>query len=130
MPCRTTVHFSPYDLPFRVPANALIWETEPFYAVILKSVRVNADIDDCDRFVPEAERLEAQRLFPKRKVFASRCAEPGEIYYAGVAENQRFMAVYAGRTRVEAERMLAVVKATGKYAGANIRRLRAGFNGT
>ena len=129
-PCRTTVTFSPHDLPFQVPANAVIWETEPFFAIILKSVRVNADIDNCDRFVPEAERLAAQRLFPRRKVFASRCADPGDLYYAGVAENQRFMAVYAGRTRAEAERTLSLVKATGKYAGANIRRMHAGFNGT
>ena len=130
VPCRTTVTFSPYDLPFRVPANAVIWETEPFYAVILKSVGVKADVDDCERFIPEAERLEAQRLFPKRKVFASRCADPGELYYAGVAENQRFMAVYAGQTRAEAERTLALVKAAGKYPGANIRRMHTGFNGT
>ena len=130
VPCPTTVNFSPHDLPFRVPANALIWETEPFYAIILKSVGVSADGDNCDRFIPEAERLAAQRLFPRRKVFASRCAEPGELYYAGVAENQRFMAVYAGRTRAEAERTLALVKATGQYAGANIRRMHAGFNGT
>ena len=33
-------------------------------------------------------------------------------------------------TRAEAERLLAQVQATKKYPGANIRRMRAGFNGT
>jgi hypothetical protein len=129
LPCRTSVTFEPYQLPFRIPENAVIWETEQFYAVILKSVRAD-DVSDCESFVPEAERLAAQDLFPRRKVFASRCFEPGDLYYTGTAENQRFMAVYAGLTRAEAQRTLALVRATGQYAGANLRRMRAGFNGT
>jgi hypothetical protein len=40
------------------------------------------------------------------------------------------MAVYAGRTRAQANAMLEKVKATGKYPGANLRQMRAGFNGT
>jgi hypothetical protein len=40
------------------------------------------------------------------------------------------MAVYAGITQAEANRMLAKVKATGKFPGANIRRMRAVMNGT
>jgi hypothetical protein len=40
------------------------------------------------------------------------------------------MGVYAGMTLADANRMLASVKATGKFPGANIRRLRAAFNGT
>jgi hypothetical protein len=40
------------------------------------------------------------------------------------------MAVYAGRTQAEAAQMLSSVKATGKFAGASIRRMSAGFNGT
>jgi hypothetical protein len=39
------------------------------------------------------------------------------------------MAVYAGRTRAEANAMLARVKATGKFDGANLRRMSIGFNG-
>ncbi|HEU4597683.1 MAG TPA: hypothetical protein VFS10_21325 [Pyrinomonadaceae bacterium] len=127
-PCRTSVEFQPHQLPFRVPANAFIFETEQFYAVILKSVRNPAD--DCTVFIPEAERLAAQELFPHHKVFASRCYDPGELFYSNVAGDQQFMAVYAGRTRAEAARMLARVKATGKYAGANLRRMHTGFNGT
>ena len=128
--CRTSVEFEPYQLPFVVPANGVVWETAPFYAVILKSVRDPSSGGDCNVFVPEAERVAAQALFPRNKVFASRCYEAGNLYYLGVAEGTHFMAVYAGRTRAEAQATLARVKATGQFPGANLRRLRTGFNGT
>jgi hypothetical protein len=130
LPCKTgEVKFEPHNLPFRLPARAVIWESETFYAVILKSVRA-AD-EDCLKFVPEDERQAAQALFPHHKVFTDRgCGEPGETYYTGTQPGARFMAVYAGRTRAEANAMLARVKATGKFAGANLRRMSIGFNGT
>ena len=128
--CPTTIEFQPYQLPFRIPRNAVIWETEKFYAVILKSVRDESKGSDCNIFVPEVEREAAQALFPRNKVFASRCTEPGDLFYTDVAEGSQFVAVYAGRTRAEGLALLARVKATGKYPGANLRRLRAGFNGT
>ena len=106
--CKTTVTFHEYDLPFRVPANAVIWDTELFYGIILKSVP--AAEGDCNSFVPEAERLEAQSLFSDRKVFSSRCVEPGELFYTNVSEKHRIMAVYAGTTLAEAKRTLAAVK--------------------
>ncbi|HEV2799936.1 MAG TPA: hypothetical protein VGW12_05545 [Pyrinomonadaceae bacterium] len=128
--CKTGgVKFEPYDLPFRVPTQAVIWESEPFYAVILKSIK--ASEQECEKFVPEDERLAAQLLFPRHKVFTDRgCGEPGETFYAGTVSSAHFMAVYAGRTRAEANRMLARVKATGKFPGANVRRMHIGFNGT
>jgi hypothetical protein len=128
--CRSSVEFQPYQLPFRIPQNAVIWESENFYAVILKSVRDESKGGNCDIFVPEVEREAAQALFPRNKVFASRCFEPGDLFYTGVAEDTQFMAVYAGRTRAEGQAMLAKVKATGQFPGANLRRLRTGFNGT
>ncbi|MET0623313.1 MAG: hypothetical protein ABW250_10070 [Pyrinomonadaceae bacterium] len=128
--CRTTVEFQPYQLPFVVPTNGVIWESEQFYAVILKSVRDASKGEDCNVFVPESEREAAQALFPRNKVFASRCFEPGDLFYMGVAEDTQFMAVYAGRTRAEAQATLAKVKAAGQFPGANLRRLRTGFNGT
>jgi hypothetical protein len=126
--CKTSVIFPPHDLQFRVPGNAVIFDTELFYAVILKSVA--AGPDDCDVFVPETERLAAQALFPDHKVFASRCIEPGQLFYTNVSDKHRIMAVYAGTTMAEAKRVLSAVLATGKYPGANIRRMRTGFNGT
>ncbi|HEX8719310.1 MAG TPA: hypothetical protein VF736_01585 [Pyrinomonadaceae bacterium] len=128
--CRSSVEFQPHQLPFVVPPSGVIAETEPFYAVVLKSVRDPSRGTDCNVFVPEPEREAAQALFPRNKVFTSRCFDPGDLYYTGVAEGVQFMAVYAGRTRAEGQAMLARVKATGRYAGANLRRLRAGFNGT
>lgn len=127
--CRTTATFEPYDLPFRIPANAVIWESEPFYAVMLKSVR-HTDQNCETRFIPEAQRLEAQGLFPDRKVFTSRCGEPGTVFYSNTTPNTNFMAVYGGRTQAEATRTLSNVRATGKFPGANIRRMYVGFNGT
>lgn len=128
--CRTSVEFQPHQLPFVVPRDGVIWESEQFYAVILKSVRDPSKGTDCDLFIPEPERVAAQALFPRNKVFASRCFEPADLFYMGVADDVQFMAVYAGRTRAEAQATLAKVKATGQFPGANLRRLRTGFNGT
>ena len=126
--CPSQATFEPHDLQFRVPQNAVIWETELFYAVVLKSM--NASDENCDAHIPESERLAAQSLFPGRKVFASRCVEPGTLYYTNTRANTRLMAVYAGPTLAEANRVLAAAKATGKFSGAYVKRMRAGFNGT
>ncbi|HAF14727.1 MAG TPA: hypothetical protein DCK99_13735, partial [Blastocatellia bacterium] len=64
------------------------------------------------------------------KVFSSRCADPENLFYTNVSEKHRIMAVYAGTTPAEAKRVLDAVKATGKFPGANLRRMRTGFNGT
>jgi hypothetical protein len=126
--CKTSATFEPYALPFRLPQNAVIYDTDLFYAVMLKSIRVAED--NCTVFVPERERLAAQGLFPDHKVFSSRCVEPGDLSYTNTNPNQRFMAVYAGMTLAEANQMLGAVKATGKFPGASIRRMRAEMNGT
>ena len=134
--CKTSVTFPPNDLPFRVPKDAVIIDTVPFYAVILKSVEVPDD--SCKVFIPETDRLSAQALFPDHKVFSSRCAEPDSLFYldlgkrkgVNVSETHRIMAVYAGESLVEAKRFLETVKATGKFHDANLRRLSTGFNGT
>jgi len=128
LPCKTSATFEANDLPFRVPKNAVIYDTELFYAIVLKTVGTSDQ--DCEVFVPESERTETQGLFPDHKVFASRCPEPGNLSYSNTSSKHRFMAVYAGTTLAEANRMLAAVKATGKFPGANIRRMRTGFNGT
>lgn len=126
--CRTEATFQPWALSFRIPKNSVIFDTELFYAVILKSV--GRDETDCEVFVPEAERLETQNLFPDHKVFASRCYDIEELFYTNSSPKHRFMAVYAGTTPAEANKVLHAVKATGKFPGANIRRMRTGFNGT
>jgi hypothetical protein len=127
--CKTSTEFPAYDLPFELPPRAVIWETQEFYVVVLKNVRARRE-DDCETFVAEEERLAAQALFPRRKVFTSRCNEPVSTYYTNVAPAERVMAVYAGTTRAEANKVLVAVRATGKFPGAALRRIRAGFNGT
>ena len=126
--CKTTATFQPNDLPFRLPANSVIFDTELFYAIVLKSVPVRED--DCNVFVPEAERLQAQALFPDHKVFTSRCADVENLFYTNVNPKFRIMAVYGGSKLAEAKQVLEAVKATGKFPGANLRRMRTGFNGT
>jgi hypothetical protein len=126
--CISSVTFEPNDLPFRIPKNAVIFDTELFYAVILKSVAANDD--DCNTFVSEPERIAAQTLFPDRKVFTSRCYEPGNLFYTNIGDKHRIMAVYAGTTLAESKRALEAVKASGKFPGAYVRRMRTGFNGT
>jgi hypothetical protein len=136
VPCKTSVTFHDNDLPFQVGKDMVIVDTVPFYAVILKSATVKDD--NCDVFIGESDRLEAQALFPDHKVFSSRCTDPENLFYADVtsrnpryfSETHRIMAVYAGKTLAEAKKMLEAVKATGKYPGANTRRIRTGFNGT
>jgi hypothetical protein len=128
LPCKTTVTFQPHDLPFRVPKNSVIFDTELFYAIVLKSVP--ADEEDCNVFVPEAERLEAQTLFPDHKVFTNRCYDIENMFYSNVNPKFRIMAVYGGTTLAQAKHVLAAVKATGRFPGAYLRRLRTGFNGT
>lgn len=126
--CKTSVTFNPNDLPFRVPANSVIFDTEAFYAVILKSVVTRED--DCDVFISERDRLQTQALFPDRKVFSSKCADPENLFYTTVSPNIRVMAVYAGTTLPEARRVLQLVKATGKFPRVTLRQMRTGFNGT
>jgi hypothetical protein len=126
--CVSAVTFEPYDLPFRLPQNAVIYDSELFYAIILRSVPSPAE--NCDNYIPEPERMAAQMLFINNKVFTSRCVEPGRVSYSNTNPHAQFMAVYAGLTPAEANRMLAKVKATGKFPGANVRRMRAVMNGT
>lgn len=128
LPCKTTGTFKPNDLPFRVPENSIIFDTELFYAVVLKSLRTTDD--NCEVFISEEDRLQAQASFPENKVFSSRCVDIENLFYTGFNSNVRILAVYAGTTLPSAQRILAEVKATGKYPDAFIRRMRTGFNGT
>jgi hypothetical protein len=126
--CGGEITFQPNELPIRIPRNAVIYDSDFFYAVILRSVP--SPEESCDNFIPEPERIAAQTLFTQNKVFTSRCAEPGQVSYSNTSSKAQFMAVYAGTTQADANRMLATVLATKKFPGANIRRMRAMINGT
>lgn len=129
--CRLASDFQSYELAFdHGGPNSIIAESKPFYAIVLRSVKVPQDQSDCDSKFPEAERLEAQALFPKNKVFAKRCDEPAQNFYTNVADNTTFLGVYAGLTLTQAKALLKKVEATGKFPGATIRRMKVGINGT
>ena len=116
--------FKPHELCFETPKDGIAraeYLSEPFYAIILKTA------ERCT--ITEEERLEAQSLFALSKVFSMRfqCDENIEenISYTNVNDKFGFLAVYAGRTLNEANARLAEVKTTGRFPGANIRKMQA-----
>lgn len=119
--------FQPYELQFE--ADQPISESEMFYSIILKTVKLNKNTT-CDTAVTEDERLQIQSLFPDHKVFELKCSEAGTVYYTNIADNVDFIAVYAGKTLAEAQKFLKLVQTGGQFKGANIRKMKAAFNGT
>ena len=114
----------PHDICFDLPKDEIAraeYQSKPFYAVMLKTAA------RCS--ITEEERLETQALFPRNKVFSMRfsCGEDSEenIRYTNVGENVGFLAVYAGTTPPEAAKMLLEVQTTGRFQGANVRKMHA-----
>ncbi|CAN5371062.1 hypothetical protein BH10ACI1_BH10ACI1_23970 [soil metagenome] len=124
--------FEPNDIPFELPSGYVVYESKPFYAIILKSQTV-ADLyggeERCKQIVTEAERLATQKLFPNNKVFTQKCGY-GAVYYTEIKENTVFIAVYAGRTLAEARKFLMNVNGSGKFEGAYLKKIQSQFNGT
>jgi len=122
-PAASCKAFKPHQLCFETPNDGIAraeYSSEPFYAVILKTAA------RCS--IPEKERLQTQGLFPGSKVFSTRfeCDDMEEfIRYTNVNDKFGFLAVHAGATLNEANKRLAEVKATGRFPGANIRRMQA-----
>jgi hypothetical protein len=127
--CKSASDFQPYELAFELPNNPVIFDSELFYAVILKSVKTKTETD-CQNAFSEEERINLQRIFPRNKVFTLKCFETGGIYYTNTANNVVFMGIYAGRTLAEAKSFLKRVQSQTEYSGAIIKRMRAGINGT
>ena len=122
--------FQAHEIPFEIPrGNQVIFESEPFYAIILKSIKLKGTVN-CENAVSENERLEIQSLFPNNKVFALKCSDAGDLYYTNIAADINFIAVYAGKSLTEATDFLKTVRATEKYKGANVRKMQAQINGT
>ncbi len=129
-PCKSQENFGPSELPFDTGKDFIIADSVPFYAIVLKSVKLDTNFSNCEKAFPETERLEVQELFPNNKVFAVRCSEAGENYYKGIKWGVAFLGVYAGKTLKEANAFLKTVQATGKFPGVRVRKTQAGFNGT
>ena len=116
--------FKPHELCFETPKDGVAraeYLSESFYAVILKTAA------RCT--ITEADRLQAQGMFPRHKVFSMRfqCDDDIEenIRYTNVNDKFGFLAVYAGQTLQEANARLAEIGTTGRFPGANIRRMQA-----
>ena len=123
-PAKPRPGFKPHQLSFETPQDGVArdeFRSAPFFAVILKTT------EPCS--VKEKERAEIQALFPQNKVFAplTSCDDDPEdtIFYTNVNRKVGFIAVYAGETQEQAQQLLAVVKQTGKFPGANVRRMQA-----
>lgn len=118
--------FKANDLSFPLPGDGKARaeaRSAPFYAVILKTAaRCRLD---------EAARADAQALFPRNKVFATRfeCDDAPEnnVTYTNVDAKLGFLAVYAGADRAAAKKILEAVKAGGRFPGANLRRMQVVF---
>ena len=131
-PCKSRhKQFETYDLPFTLPKTIkpnVTYHSAPFYAVVFKTWAES----DCDQgeysSATEQFRLQAQKLFPDRKVFAShQCPDMGALSYTinGKPDTSAFVAVYAGESQAEADQILQ--KAKPKYASARVARMRVGF---
>lgn len=126
--CPGRSSYQPYDLPVVWPQNSVVAESEPFYAIVLKSAKY--DGNTCGTAFSNSEIQSIQNQFPLNKVFANKCGEPGENYYTGVDGGFVFIAVFAGRTKAQADKFLKEVKDTGQYPGVRLRKMRVGVNGT
>lgn len=131
--------FDEWELPFKMPARLQANKTNssaPFYAIILKSYALE---DDCDggEYIEagEAERKQLQREYPDRKVFASyECPNMAAVSYdfpgkwdakKEMALITNFLAIYAGKTKEEAEELLGKLRA--KYPDAQLKQMTANY---
>jgi len=128
--CSKRADFQAFELPFEYGNGIAISQSQLFYAIILKSVKLNTDQTNCENAIPESDRTSAQKLFPHNMVFVMRCWESGQASYSNVADGVSFIGVYAGPTRPDANTLLVKAKATGKFDGATVRRMRVLINGT
>jgi hypothetical protein len=140
-PCKGNkdIGFDEWSITFRLPAKVQpnkTYRSAPFFAILLKTVQAG-DEDLCDggEYVAslEDERKQVQKEFPDRKVFASYgCPNMAATGYdfPGAYDAKRevtlidnFIAVYAGQTKEEAEKVLPRVKA--KYPNAEVKSMTA-----
>jgi hypothetical protein len=128
--CSTRENFHPYELPFEFGKNNVISRSQFFYAVILKSIKLNDDQSNCATAIPDSDLNETQKLFPRNKVFVMRCWETGQNSYTNVADGVSFIAVYAGRTLKEANGLLHRIRTSSSFNGLAVRRMRVEINGT
>ena len=123
-PCRHSPDFGANELSFAIKTKFGFDRgqdrSQPFYGVILRSDKL------CS--ITEEERLKLQAMFPSRKVFVHQFQCGGfhnKVTYTNSNRTVGFIGVYAGETEEQARRFLAEVKAAGRFADANYRRMHA-----
>ena len=119
--------FKPHELAFATPTDGIAraqFASMDFYAIILVSA------PRCE--LTEADHQAAQQRFEDHKVFMDRfnCNDDIEeaMTYANVSPDVGFIAVHAGGTYGDAEKLFAEVEQWGSYPGANIRQMHAVLN--
>jgi hypothetical protein len=130
--CAKRALFHDDDIPFLYTDGAPAAETAPFYVVIVKSAKLTAD-QECEKVPDDFSRLSFQYAFPNNKVFIARgCYSIMNNYYEGIGQDVIALAVYAGTTKAEADKVLKKVKAMEYFNtdDAYLLRISTGFNGT
>ena len=131
-PCQSKhKSFEKYELSFVLPRTIkpnVDYSSQPFFAVILKTLK-EADCDQGEySSAVEKLRVQAQKLFPDRKAFAQQqCPDMGAVAYTinGKSDATIFIAVYAGESRLEADQALAKAKAA--YPTARVVKMQVSF---
>lgn len=135
-PCKNKdIPFDEWAISFKLPAQVKpnkTYRSEQFYAIIVKVYETGPDEDPCDggEYIEsmETERKALQKEHPERKVFASYlCPNMGATEYEfpgskkanGEALVDNFIAIYAGQTKEDAEKLLPALKM--KYPKAAIK---------
>lgn len=139
-PCTHDVkHFEEWEISFKMPKKLegnKPFSSEPFYAVMLETYESDEDCDGGEfRESNEAKRKQVQREFPKQKVFAAyQCPDMAAIQYEfdGKYDTTRdhvligeFLAIYAGPTKEDADKLLQQVKAD--FPKAMVKRMTASY---
>lgn len=110
--------------------NSVAAESSPFYAVIVKSLKLAED-GVCENTPTDFERQLIQWNFLKNKVFIARgCYAIEHNFYNGLGTDTIALAIYAGSTKVAADQFLKKVKAKIEAKDAYILKITTGFNGT
>ena len=131
--------FEDWEISFKMPKKLkgnTPYSSAPFYAVILE---VYDSSEDCDggafREADEAKRKQLQREFPKQKVFTSYgCPDLAAVQYEFDGNYDAtgdyvligaFLAIYAGPTKEDADKLLQHVKAD--YPKAMVKKMTASY---
>ena len=138
-PCNSAAkRFAPFEISFKLPGKLTrgrTYNSLPFYAVLMKTfAEESCDADDHTESI-ERERLKIQLAYPHNKVFAAySCPNLDAVDYlfAGRMDTtgervltKTFIAVYAGKTEMEANEFLSYVKTV--YPKAALKQMTASY---